>query len=131
MPPVIPPPARTRAVLLRVEGTALLSAVVCEGFACPATRRLFDSSRRSGGTCCSRNRRSRMPFFYATRRDGDRVEILGPDARHLAGPLRARPGETIAVVDPSGLVLSVRLETVSSREVAGTVVGGRPHQPEA
>jgi len=25
-----------------------------------------------------------MPFFYATRRDGDRVEILGPDARHLA-----------------------------------------------
>src|ERR1700738_4160245 len=130
MPPVTPPPARTRAVLLRVEGTALLSAVVCEGFACPATRRLFDSSRRSGGTCTYRNRRSRMPFFYATRRDGDRVEILGRDARHLAGPLRARPGELIAVVDPAGSVLTVKLDSVSSREVAGSVVASRPHDPE-
>jgi 16S rRNA (uracil1498-N3)-methyltransferase len=71
-----------------------------------------------------------MPFFYATRRDGDRVEILGPDARHLAGPLRARPGETIGVVDPSGFLLSVRLDAVSSGEVAGTVVATRPHQSE-
>ena len=71
-----------------------------------------------------------MPFFYATRRDGDRVEILGLDARHLAGPLRARPGEMIAVVDPRGFLLSVRLEAVSSREVVGTVVATRPHQPE-
>jgi 16S rRNA (uracil1498-N3)-methyltransferase len=71
-----------------------------------------------------------MPFFYATRRDGDRVEILGPDARHLAGPLRARPGELIAVVDPAGSVLTVRLDVVSSREVGGTVVATRPHDPE-
>jgi len=71
-----------------------------------------------------------MPFFYATRRDGDRVEILGPDARHLAGPLRARPGELIAVVDPAGSLLTVRLDAVSSREVAGTVVASRPHDPE-
>jgi 16S rRNA (uracil1498-N3)-methyltransferase len=71
-----------------------------------------------------------MPFFYATRRDGDRVEILGPDARHLAGPLRARPGELIAVVDPAGSVLTVRLDSVSSREVAGSVVATRPHDPE-
>jgi 16S rRNA (uracil1498-N3)-methyltransferase len=71
-----------------------------------------------------------MPFFYATRRDGDRIEILGPDARHLAGPLRARPGELITVVDPAGSLLTVRLESVSSREVAGSVVASRPHDPE-
>jgi len=71
-----------------------------------------------------------MPFFYATRRDGDRVEILGPDARHLAGPLRARPGELIAVVDPGGALLTVRLDAVSTREVAGSVVASRPHDPE-
>jgi 16S rRNA (uracil1498-N3)-methyltransferase len=71
-----------------------------------------------------------MPFFYATRRDGDRVEILGPDARHLAGPLRARPGELISVVDPAGSLLTVRLDAVSSREVAGSVLASRPHDPE-
>jgi 16S rRNA (uracil1498-N3)-methyltransferase len=71
-----------------------------------------------------------MPFFFATRRDGDRVEILGPDARHLAGPLRARTGELIAVVDPAGELLTVRLDTVSAREVAGMVVASRPHDPE-
>ncbi len=71
-----------------------------------------------------------MPFFYATRRDGDRVEILGLDARHLAGPLRARPGELISVVDPAGALLTVRLDAVSTREVAGTVVATRPHHPE-
>jgi 16S rRNA (uracil1498-N3)-methyltransferase len=71
-----------------------------------------------------------MPFFYATRRDGDRVEILGPDARHLAGPLRARPGELIAVVDPAGEVLTVRLDAVSSREISGSVVATRPHDSE-
>jgi 16S rRNA (uracil1498-N3)-methyltransferase len=71
-----------------------------------------------------------MPFFFATRRDGDRVEILGADARHLAGPLRARPGELIAVVDPAGSLLTVRLDAVSSRAVAGTVVASRPHDPE-
>src|ERR1700716_798460 len=130
MPPVIPPPARTRAVLLRVAGTARLSAVVCEGFTRPAARRLFDSSRRSGGTWTYRNRRSRMPFFFATRRDGDRVEILGHDARHLAGPLRARPGELIAVVDPAGSLLTVRLGGVPWGGVAGWAVGSRPHDPE-
>jgi 16S rRNA (uracil1498-N3)-methyltransferase len=71
-----------------------------------------------------------MPFFYATHRDGDRVEILGTDARHLAGPLRARPGELISVVDPAGSLLTVRLDAVSVREVAGSVVASRPHHPE-
>lgn len=71
-----------------------------------------------------------VPHFFATERAGDRVLISGPDARHLAGPLRARVGETIAVVDPAGWLLSVRLDSVSPREVAGTVVASRPHHPE-
>ena len=71
-----------------------------------------------------------MPHFYPTRRDGDLVEISGPDARHLAGPLRARVGERIAVVDPAGFLLSVKLTSVSARQVTGTVVESRPHRPE-
>jgi 16S rRNA (uracil1498-N3)-methyltransferase len=71
-----------------------------------------------------------VPHFYATERNGDRVLIAGPDARHLAGPLRARVGETIAVVDPAGWLLTVRLESVSAREVSGSVVSSRPHRPE-
>jgi 16S rRNA (uracil1498-N3)-methyltransferase len=71
-----------------------------------------------------------VPHFYPTERHGDRVLIAGPDARHLAGPLRARVGETIAVVDPAGWLLTVRLESVSPREVAGSVISSRPHHPE-
>jgi 16S rRNA (uracil1498-N3)-methyltransferase len=71
-----------------------------------------------------------MPFFYASHRDGDRVEISGADARHLAGPLRARVGERIAVVDPAGELLSIELGSVSSREIVGRVVSARPWDPE-
>lgn len=72
-----------------------------------------------------------MPFFYATHRAADRIVILGADARHLAGPLRARVGERIAVVDAeAGELLAVRLDSVSAREVVGTVVEARAHQPE-
>jgi 16S rRNA (uracil1498-N3)-methyltransferase len=71
-----------------------------------------------------------MPFFYPTRREGDRVEIRGGDARHLAGPLRARVGERIAVVDPAGELLSVELGAVTSRAVIGRVVAARPYDPE-
>jgi 16S rRNA (uracil1498-N3)-methyltransferase len=71
-----------------------------------------------------------VPHFFAAGREGDRVFITGSDARHLAGPLRARVGETIAVVDPAGLLLTVRLDSVSAREVTGSVVASRPHHPE-
>jgi 16S rRNA (uracil1498-N3)-methyltransferase len=70
-----------------------------------------------------------LPHFFA-RRDGEVVEITGPDARHLAGPLRARPGELIKVVEPEGRLLSVRLEVVSSAAVRGRVVEEVAHQPE-
>jgi 16S rRNA (uracil1498-N3)-methyltransferase len=70
-----------------------------------------------------------MPAFYG-RREGDRVVIEGADARHLARSLRARPGETINVVDPDGWMLSVRLESVSDARVEGTVASEREHAPE-
>jgi 16S rRNA (uracil1498-N3)-methyltransferase len=70
-----------------------------------------------------------MPAFYG-RRDGDRVVIEGADARHLARSLRARPGETIEVVDPGGWMLTVRLESVSDSKVEGTVASQRAHAPE-
>jgi len=56
--------------------------------------------------------------------------IEGGDARHLAGSLRARPGESIEVVDPDGLLLDVLLDEVSSTRVEGHVVAERAHQPE-
>lgn len=56
--------------------------------------------------------------------------IEGADARHLARSLRARPGETIEVVDPTGFLLLVRLDEVTERRVEGDVVSRREHHPE-
>lgn len=72
-----------------------------------------------------------MPHFYATRR-GDRVEITGADARHLARSLRARPGERISVVEPAGggRLLTVRLESVDPAAVLGRVESEVEHRPE-
>ena len=70
-----------------------------------------------------------MPSFFVER-DGERAVILGDDARHLARSLRARVGEEIEVVDPAGLMLTLRLDRVSAERVEGTVVAERPHNPE-
>jgi 16S rRNA (uracil1498-N3)-methyltransferase len=70
-----------------------------------------------------------VPAFFG-RRDGDRVVIEGGDARHLARSLRTRPGEEIQVVDPDGLMLTVRVESVSDVRVEGVVAAEREHQPE-
>ncbi len=70
-----------------------------------------------------------MPSFFVER-DGARAVILGDDARHLARSLRARVGEEIEVVDPAGLMLTLRLESVSPDRVEGTVVAEREHHPE-
>lgn len=39
-------------------------------------------------------------------------------------------GEQIEVVDPAGLMLTLRLDLVSAERVEGTVVAERPHNPE-
>ena len=70
-----------------------------------------------------------MPAFFG-RREGERVVIEGADARHLARSLRTRPGEDIEVVDPAGLMLTVRVDSVSDSRVAGVVVAEREHRPE-
>lgn len=70
-----------------------------------------------------------MPSFFVER-DGARAVILGDDARHLARSLRARVGERIEVVDPAGMMLTVRLDQVSADRVEGTVVSEREHRPE-
>ena len=59
------------------------------------------------------------------------MTIAGADARHLARSLRARVGEEIEVVDPVGVMLTVRLDTVSADHVSGVVVSSRAHHPEA
>lgn len=70
-----------------------------------------------------------MPYFFA-QRTGDRVEITGTDARHLARSLRARPGERIMVVEPAGRLLTVRLEAVARDRVRGRVEAEAEHRPE-
>jgi 16S rRNA (uracil1498-N3)-methyltransferase len=70
-----------------------------------------------------------LPYFFG-HRDGDRVEIRGADARHLARSLRARPGELISVVQIEGALLTVRLAAVDPNLVVGMVEGERPHDPE-
>ena len=56
--------------------------------------------------------------------------IEGGDARHLARSLRAKPGEQIEVIDPTGHMLTVRLEHVTVDRVEGAIVAERKHQPE-
>jgi 16S rRNA (uracil1498-N3)-methyltransferase len=70
-----------------------------------------------------------MPYFFAER-DGNLVRITGTDAHHLARSLRARPGELIAVVEPAGRLLTVRLEAVAPDAVTGRVEAEREHRPE-
>jgi 16S rRNA (uracil1498-N3)-methyltransferase len=70
-----------------------------------------------------------VPSFFVDR-DGERAVIVGDDARHLARSLRARVGEEIEVIDPSGLILTMRLDHVSPERVEGVVVAERVHDPE-
>jgi 16S rRNA (uracil1498-N3)-methyltransferase len=70
-----------------------------------------------------------LPSFFVER-DGERAVIVGDDARHLARSLRARVGEEIEVVDPAGLMLTLRLDRVSPERVEGIVVAERAHNPE-
>jgi 16S rRNA (uracil1498-N3)-methyltransferase len=70
-----------------------------------------------------------LPSFFVER-EGARAFILGNDARHLARSLRAKVGEEIEVVDPAGLMLTLRLDRVSPDRVEGTVVAEREHDPE-
>jgi 16S rRNA (uracil1498-N3)-methyltransferase len=70
-----------------------------------------------------------LPYFFG-RREGERVEISGADARHLARSLRARPGERISVIEPEGKLLTVRLGSVDPTLVIGVVEEEAEHRSE-
>jgi 16S rRNA (uracil1498-N3)-methyltransferase len=70
-----------------------------------------------------------LPFFFAER-EGGRAVIKGIDAAHLTRSLRARPGEEIQVVDPEGWLLTIRLESVSTKRVEGAILAEHEHRPE-
>ena len=70
-----------------------------------------------------------LPHFFGIRL-GNVVEIRGADAGHLARSRRARPGETVAVIDPSGLLLTVVIESVAPELVVGRIVSEVEHRSE-
>ncbi len=71
-----------------------------------------------------------MPFFFAERDGADRAVVRGADAEHLTRSLRVRVGEEIELVDPAGLLLTVKVETVGRGVVEGRVVAAVEHRPE-
>jgi 16S rRNA (uracil1498-N3)-methyltransferase len=73
-----------------------------------------------------------MPRFFVTpsQIDADRATLTSVDADHLARSLRARPGETIVVVEGGAVEHGVRLDEVSATRVSGTIVWSRPASGE-
>ncbi len=48
--------------------------------------------------------------------------ITGPDAKHIKTVLRLQPGDTVGLFDGKGYEYKARIETVSSRRVAVSVL---------
>lgn len=65
-------------------------------------------------------------FIESDQVSGDSVSLRGDQARHLAGSLRAKPGDVVVVVEGRGTEHGVRLTAVSGDAVSGTVVWSRP-----
>ncbi len=73
-----------------------------------------------------------MPRLFVSREQvrGGSLSVGGDAARHLAGPLRVRPGELIVVVDDGGREHGVRVDTVERAQVTGSIVWSRPASGE-
>lgn len=69
-----------------------------------------------------------MPRFFvdAGHIEHGRATLTGRDAEHLARSLRARPGETIVVIEGGLVEHGVVLDVVSPARVAGAVAWSRP-----
>ncbi len=65
-------------------------------------------------------------FVDSASLDGGRLVLDGAAARHLAGPLRVRRGETIRVVDPARMEHGVVVEGVARARITGRVLWSRP-----
>jgi muramoyltetrapeptide carboxypeptidase len=101
------------SALLRLPGAepgnvlASASVTIC-AYKTEATHRTKQMQVYRTGTRCARFRLTAKP---ATRRAAHRPKgNLGRMLRHLMSPPRLRPGDTVAVVAPSGPVPAVRLD---------------------
>jgi 16S rRNA (uracil1498-N3)-methyltransferase len=63
--------------------------------------------------------------------EGGRLTFDADEARHIARVLRLTPGDVIAAVDGQGQEFTVRLDRVSGRAAAGTVVSRRHRDTES
>ncbi len=80
----------------------------------------------AGSRCRTMDRTMPRFFIDAGHIEHGRATLTGPDAEHLARSLRARPGETIVVVEGGGIEHGVVLDDVSPVRVSGTVAWSRP-----
>jgi 16S rRNA (uracil1498-N3)-methyltransferase len=75
-----------------------------------------------------------LPLFYpepgGIDTDTGVVVIVGDEARHLAGSLRAREGESMSIADGFGWVYRVRLDSVQQKRVEARIISTRYVEPE-
>jgi 16S rRNA (uracil1498-N3)-methyltransferase len=65
-------------------------------------------------------------FIASTDVEGTELRLVGDAARHLSASLRARPGESIIVVEDTRVEHGVRLRDVRPDSVTGDIVWSRP-----
>jgi 16S rRNA (uracil1498-N3)-methyltransferase len=56
-------------------------------------------------------------YFVEAPISGSRARLVGNEAHHLAHVMRAKPGDTVALFDGSGLEFSARVESVGRSEI--------------
>lgn len=69
-------------------------------------------------------------FVASTAVAGDQLVLTGPEARHLGGALRLRPGETLVAVTPDGVEHLCEVLSASPKEVLARVVESHPTRGE-
>ena len=84
----------------------------------------------AGGRCRTMDRTMPRFFIDAGSIEHGRATLTGPDAEHLARSLRARPGETLVVVEGGRVEHGVVLDDVSPARVSGAVAWSRPASGE-
>jgi len=65
-------------------------------------------------------------FVDSSQVRGGVATVEGPDAAHLAGSLRVRPGEVIVIVESGAVEHGLRVEEVGPSRVAGRIAWTRP-----
>lgn len=65
---------------------------------------------------------SHAPLFFVEDLSGSSVSLGLIDSRHLSKVRRAKPGDLLQVADGRGMVSSVRITSVSDREVVADVI---------